>query len=115
MYRSGLVLAGLVAGMTVFSGSAFAATPDTLLEAKVSLWPQAAEQAMEQTVAAWPKKDENEDNRKILFVCGDENQIAGGSINNNENEFSLIKVETGDILGILEKHSEDDNRKCSST
>ncbi|MFI7128479.1 hypothetical protein ACIBQ1_22440 [Nonomuraea sp. NPDC050153] len=104
--------------MTVFSGSALAATPDTLLEAKVSLWPQAAEQTMEQTVAAWPKDDKKDDNRKVLFVCGDDNQIAGGNVFDNDSEANLIKLEDIHILGgaILGKgDSEDDNRKCSST
>ncbi|MBB5774293.1 hypothetical protein [Nonomuraea jabiensis] len=87
MYRHGLVLAGLVAGMAVFGGSAFAAT------------------------TGWPK--DHDDNRKILFVCGDDNNIAGGDINTNEN--SLVKLETGDILNILSVHSEDDNRKCTLT
>ncbi|MEV4012292.1 hypothetical protein AB0J35_17450 [Nonomuraea angiospora] len=71
--------------MAMFGGSAFAAT------------------------AGAPK--DHDDNRKILFVCGDDNLIAGGDINNNEN--SLLSIKTGDILGILERHSEDDNRKCS--
>ncbi|MFG6195761.1 hypothetical protein [Nonomuraea sp. JJY05] len=87
MYRHGLVLAGLVAGMAVFGGSAFAAT-----------------------TTGWPK--DKDDNRKILFVCGDDNYIAGGDINKNENR--LLNVETGDILSnILGSHSEDDNRKCT--
>ncbi|MEV4578100.1 hypothetical protein AB0K16_33115 [Nonomuraea jabiensis] len=85
MYRHGLVLAGLVAGMAVFGGSAFAAT------------------------TGWPK--DHDDNRKILFVCGDDNYIAGGDINKNENK--LLNIETGDILSILSAHSEDDNRKCT--
>ncbi|MFI6739738.1 hypothetical protein ACIBI9_43025 [Nonomuraea sp. NPDC050451] len=86
MYRHGLVLAGLVAGMAVFGGSAFAAT------------------------TTMPK--DKDDNRKILFVCGDDNYIAGGDINKNENR--LLNVETGDILSnILGRHSEDDNRKCT--
>ncbi|MBE1587215.1 hypothetical protein ACFPOI_02185 [Nonomuraea angiospora] len=85
MYRHGLVLAGLVAGMAVFGGSAFAAT------------------------TGFPK--DHDDNRKILFVCGDDNYIAGGDINKNENK--LLNIETGDILGILSAHSEDDNRKCT--
>ncbi|MFF4623881.1 hypothetical protein [Nonomuraea jabiensis] len=85
MYRQGLVLAGLVAGMAVFGGSAFAAT------------------------TGFPK--DHDDNRKILFVCGDDNYIAGGDINKNENR--LLNIETGDILGILSAHSEDDNRKCT--
>ncbi|MEV4578101.1 hypothetical protein AB0K16_33120 [Nonomuraea jabiensis] len=84
MYRHGLVLAGLVAGMAVFGGSAFAATAGS--------------------------KD-HDDNRKILFVCGDDNYIAGGDINTNEN--SLLNVQTGDILNILSRHDENDNRKCS--
>ncbi|MFI6739737.1 hypothetical protein ACIBI9_43020 [Nonomuraea sp. NPDC050451] len=88
MYRHGLVLAGLVAGMAVFGGSAFAAT-----------------------TTSWPK--DKDDNRKILFVCGDDNYIAGGDINDNENR--LLNVETGDILSnlILGSHSENDNRKCT--
>ncbi|MFI7227008.1 hypothetical protein ACIBO5_27665 [Nonomuraea angiospora] len=85
MYRHGLVLAGLVAGMTVFGGTAFAAT------------------------TGFPK--DHDDNRKILFVCGDDNNIAGGDINSNEN--SLLSVKTGDILNILSRHDENDNRKCS--
>ncbi|WP_326635745.1 hypothetical protein OIE67_01050 [Nonomuraea fuscirosea] len=84
MYKSGLVLAGLVGGMVMFGGSAVAAT------------------------AEWPRA--NEDAQRTFFFCGDENIFAQGDVDNGTK--GVLVVQTGDILSqILGIKSEE--TKCA--
>ncbi|MBF8186498.1 hypothetical protein ITP53_12250 [Nonomuraea sp. K274] len=85
MFKSGLILAGVVGGLLLSGGSALAST------------------------TKWPA-DEGDDSRKIILVCGDENIIAHEA---EANKTGLIFLDTGDILsGILGKGSGDDV-KCT--
>ncbi|MEV0378514.1 hypothetical protein [Nonomuraea sp. NPDC050643] len=78
MYRQGLILAGLVGGLLVSGGSALAATPGDFA-AKTAAWPRA-----------------NEDGERHLLICGNENILADGEVNNSTS--GVLVLETGDIL-----------------
>ncbi|MFC5830245.1 hypothetical protein [Nonomuraea insulae] len=89
MYRSGLILAGLVGGLLMSGGPALAATPDS-------------------PTAAWPRA--NEDGDRNFLVCGDENIFADGEVDNSTS--GVLVLQTGDILSqILGIKSED--TKCA--
>ncbi|TDC05469.1 hypothetical protein E1267_19380 [Nonomuraea longispora] len=91
MYRSGLILAGLVGGLLLSGGSALAAT----------------------TQVQMPMNEEDGDNNsRVFFFCGDDNTIARES---SANQTGLLVLNTGDILsGILGRGSGDDIA-CSAT
>ncbi|TDE59452.1 hypothetical protein E1295_02550 [Nonomuraea mesophila] len=90
MYRSGLILAGLVGGLLLSGGSALAAT----------------------TQVQMPMNDDGDNNSRVFFFCGDDNTIARES---SADQTGLLVLNTGDILsGILGRGSGDDI-KCSAS
>ncbi|MEU6711883.1 hypothetical protein ACFOY2_11490 [Nonomuraea purpurea] len=86
MYKQGLVLAGIVGGLLMSGVAANAATTN------------------------WPRPSEDHD-RKLL-ICGDENILANGEVNNSHS--AVINVETGDILSQILGIKSKEN-KCSVT
>ncbi|TMR21553.1 hypothetical protein ETD86_14700 [Nonomuraea turkmeniaca] len=88
MIRQGLILAGLVGGLLASGGSAFAATS-----------------AMQMTAT-------DDDNRKIVFVCGDDAVLAHGDVDQKTVKVVDLDLHNGLIAGVLGTTSSDDNRKC---
>ncbi|TDD47781.1 hypothetical protein E1286_16855 [Nonomuraea terrae] len=83
MFKSGLIVAGVVGGLLLSGGSALAET--------------------------WPHDHGKNDNRKIIFVCGEGNQVGH---ENNNHEYGLLGLETDEVLSGILGHA-DDNVKCS--
>ncbi|TDD47780.1 hypothetical protein E1286_16850 [Nonomuraea terrae] len=85
MFKSGLIMAGVVGGLLLSGGSALAET--------------------------WPNHHEDgKDNRKIIVVCGKDN-IVGHKV--EVTKYGLINLDTAELLsGLLLAHA-DDHLTCS--
>jgi hypothetical protein len=83
MYKSGLILAGLVGGLLMSGGSAYAATYDS-------------------------DRHDRDGDVKIILVCGDGN--VGQRVDNHQSANGLLGIAVGDSLNHVLSH---EHRECN--
>ncbi|TMR21555.1 hypothetical protein ETD86_14710 [Nonomuraea turkmeniaca] len=54
----------------------------------------------------------DDDNRKIVLICGDNPVLAHGDVEQEDVKIIDVDLHNGLIAGVLGTTSSDDNRKC---